>query len=215
MQLFLGAFKGFGLADFDRIRYATIWKPRRWAWVDPLKDIEASIAAVEAKMSTRTREISDHYSEDFEETIDEWAEEDAYIRSQGLGTTLAETPTYADPAFARGDPGDAIIAGSKPALAAQAASEGNGITPATPALPAPQHHSYLQPRAGGRFAGPPAKPKSEPINGEVEPIILQMPEIKVSPNITIERRRGKVTKQITMDDPRTGIKRTATVVETE
>jgi hypothetical protein len=52
-----------------------------------LKDIEASIAAVQSKMSTRTREIADHYSEDFEETVDEWGEEYNYILEKGLDPT--------------------------------------------------------------------------------------------------------------------------------
>src|SRR5205823_5553668 len=47
MKLLMGAFPSFEMADFDRIRCGTIWKPRRWPWVDPLRDIQASVAAVE------------------------------------------------------------------------------------------------------------------------------------------------------------------------
>jgi lambda family phage portal protein len=146
MQLMMGAFSSFRMTDFDRIRRGTIWKPRRWQWVDPLKDVEASIAAIEAKLSTRSRIIADQSNEDFEDTIDEWAEEKAYITSKGLDPSIVESPQFADPAFMSGDPGDPIILGKQPALAAQ--------TPNAPAAaPAkPQHHSASQERhSSGRF----------------------------------------------------------------
>ena len=90
MQLLVGAFRNFNMSDFDRIRRATNWKPRRWSWVDPLKDIEASSAAIEAKLTTRTRVIAEQSNEDFEETIDELSEESQYISDAGLDPMLHE-----------------------------------------------------------------------------------------------------------------------------
>lgn len=36
------------------------WKGRRWPWVDPMKDVQADILAVEAKLTSRTRVISEN-----------------------------------------------------------------------------------------------------------------------------------------------------------
>jgi lambda family phage portal protein len=90
MQLILGAFPNFRMTDYDRIRHAAIWKPRRWPWVDPLKDIEAAGKEIEFKLSTRTRKIADHSNEGFEETIDELTEENQYISDKGGDPMLNE-----------------------------------------------------------------------------------------------------------------------------
>jgi len=153
IQLAIGAFDDFQMADFDRIRRATNWKGRRWAWVDPLRDIQSAIAAVEAKIDTRSRVIATLSNGDFEDIIDEQAEEADYIKKKGLNPSMIESPAFADPTFARGDPGDAIVEGAKPAQAAQIADEGGDQGTAAQ----PQHHSARQPRDGGRFSGPPAK----------------------------------------------------------
>jgi lambda family phage portal protein len=140
MQLLLGKFPGLTLSDFDRIRYAAIWKPRRWPWVDPLHDIQAAAAAIEAKLTTRTRVIADQTNEDFEETIDELAEETVYILAQGLDPALTEAPRLANPTF--------------PATGTQADGSGadSGAPAATAEPPARQHHSARQARdPGGRF----------------------------------------------------------------
>jgi hypothetical protein len=146
----IGAFPGFSMLDFDRIRRGTIWKPRRWPWVDPLHDIQAATAAIEAKLTTRSRVIAEQSNEDFEDTIDELAEEADYITSKGLDPALTEKPLIANPTFpptvpgSSGDPAASNRAGA-PAIAALAPPE-----PAEP--PARQHHSARQPRDRGRFA---------------------------------------------------------------
>jgi lambda family phage portal protein len=126
VQLLRGAFPGFAMIDFDRIARACIWKPRRWPWVDPQKDIDAATTAIEAKLTTRSRVIADQSGNDFEETIDELAEEQAYITEKGLDPALAEKPALANSA--------------EPAI-------DNSQPPAKP-----PHHSARQPRNQGRFA---------------------------------------------------------------
>jgi lambda family phage portal protein len=97
VQLFLDHLPGFAMSDFDRIRRSTVWKPRRWPWVDPLNDIQAASAAIEAKLTTRSRVISEQSNEDFEDTIDELAEEAVYIMAAGLDPAIKEKPpTTAD-----------------------------------------------------------------------------------------------------------------------
>jgi lambda family phage portal protein len=130
VQLLKGVFPGLAMIDFDRIARACIWKPRRWAWVDPQKDIEASKAAVEAKLTTRSRVIADQSNNDFEDTIDELAEEQAYIQEKGLDPALKEKP-------AGGNPDDGAGDSNNPELQPPAR---------------PPHHSASQPRDRGRFA---------------------------------------------------------------
>ena len=40
-----------------------IWIPRRWAWVDPLKDVVASITAIDAGLTSATQVVSDQGEE--------------------------------------------------------------------------------------------------------------------------------------------------------
>jgi lambda family phage portal protein len=136
VQLLKGVFDGFAMTDFDRIARACVWKPRRWPWVDPLHDIEAATASIEAKLSTRTRVISDQSGNDFEDTIDEIAEEEAYIKGKGLDPALTEKPALANPAFA-----------TSAGAADTSASDGSSEPPEKP-----PHHSARQPRDKGRFS---------------------------------------------------------------
>ena len=45
-------------AKLDKFN-APDWKPRRWAWVDPLKDQQASILAVENHLKSKRQVISE------------------------------------------------------------------------------------------------------------------------------------------------------------
>lgn len=41
------------LAKLDKFRQR-VWMPRRWGWVDPLKDVQATLLAIEANLTTAT-----------------------------------------------------------------------------------------------------------------------------------------------------------------
>jgi lambda family phage portal protein len=129
VQLLRGAFPGFKMVDFDRIRRSTIWKPRRWPWVDPKVDIEAAASAIEAKLTTRSRVIAEQSNEDFEDTIDELAEEAVYIMAAGLDPSIAE----------------------KPAQGAGDTTNDDSGEPGDAAGPPKKHWSVRQPRERGRF----------------------------------------------------------------
>lgn len=64
------------------------WQPRGWEWVDPLKDIQASIAAVEAGFDSRSRIVA-AAGKDFEEIIEELAAEKAAADRAGLVLTAS------------------------------------------------------------------------------------------------------------------------------
>ena len=38
---------------------ACSWLPPRWDWVDPIKDIKAEVAAIDAKLKSRTQAVAE------------------------------------------------------------------------------------------------------------------------------------------------------------
>ena len=63
------------------------WEPRGWMWVDPLKDAQAGILAINAGLKSRTRIISDEGG-DFEDVAEELAEEAKIADGYGLDFTM-------------------------------------------------------------------------------------------------------------------------------
>jgi capsid protein len=59
------------------------WKPRRWPWVDPLKDQQASILAVENGLDSR-RNIISQTGGDIEDVFDSIAADKILADSKGL-----------------------------------------------------------------------------------------------------------------------------------
>lgn len=62
---------------------AVKFMPRGWSWIDPLKDVNASIAAIDNGLTSRGR-VLDEQGLDFEEIAEELAEEQALIEELGL-----------------------------------------------------------------------------------------------------------------------------------
>lgn len=62
---------------------APSWKPRAWSWVDPLKDAQAQILALEAGLVTRT-ELAAEQGRDFEELCEEAAREREIMQEYGI-----------------------------------------------------------------------------------------------------------------------------------
>lgn len=70
------------LAKFDKYNQA-IWHGRRWGWVDPLKDIQATQAALESGLTTHSRVLAEA-GEDLDETWDELSKEKKEAAALGL-----------------------------------------------------------------------------------------------------------------------------------
>lgn len=66
-----------------------VWKARGWDWVDPQKDAAATVLKLQNGLGTYAAVLAEQ-GMDFEETIDERAREEEYIRSKGikLGTDI-------------------------------------------------------------------------------------------------------------------------------
>jgi lambda family phage portal protein len=88
-----------------------MWKPRGWAWVDPLKDLQASALGVELGVDDRTS-ILDQEGESLEETFQNLAREKEL--AEKLGITI--TPAKGSPAQASDDEQDDEPEKKKPAL---------------------------------------------------------------------------------------------------
>jgi len=84
------------LAKFE----AHIWQPRRWAWVDPKKDIEAATLAIDNLLDSPQR-VAATQGRDIEDVLDDIAQFNAWTKERGL----VKTPK-AGSAPAAPDPGD-------------------------------------------------------------------------------------------------------------
>ena len=76
------------LENYDKFN-APHWMPKRWAWVDPLKDIAAIEKALNLNLKTRRRVMAEENA-DFEDTINEIAIENEYINEKLGNQTSGE-----------------------------------------------------------------------------------------------------------------------------
>lgn len=65
------------------------WLPRRWAWVDPLKDVKANIEAVNAHLKSR-QEVCAEQGRDFEDVMVEKAQEEMIAEENGIELDVEE-----------------------------------------------------------------------------------------------------------------------------
>ena len=68
---------------------AAEFRGRRWQWVDPLKDVQANITSIEAGLKSR-RQVVSEMGGDFEDVIDELAEDQSLIEAAGI--VLGDAP---------------------------------------------------------------------------------------------------------------------------
>jgi len=84
---------------------ASRFQGRRWHWVDPAKEIEAAERAVALGLASRT-EIAASQGREFEDVVDELAQEKALLEAAGLGSDVKKpqsSPAAAEPSD---DPGE-------------------------------------------------------------------------------------------------------------
>jgi lambda family phage portal protein len=93
MSLMTGAIP-LPLAKFDKFN-KPIFRGRRWAWVDPQKEVQANALQVVNNFTSRTRVIEDSdVDADFEQIVFELAEEKALLEELGLDVvpTVGKVP---------------------------------------------------------------------------------------------------------------------------
>ncbi len=94
MSLMTGAIP-LPLAKFEKFN-KPIFRGRRWAWVDPQKEVEANALQVANKFISRTRVIEDSdVDADFEQIVFELAEEEMLLNELGLdpAPVVGKVPT--------------------------------------------------------------------------------------------------------------------------
>jgi len=107
-----------GTLGFDPLRLekyrAVHWQARRWAWVDPQKEVRAQIEANRHRLKSRTRIIAEQ-GEDIEDVLDEIAAEEALAEEKGIELDVAPAPAApAVPDNPDADPDDNPDNGDKP-----------------------------------------------------------------------------------------------------
>lgn len=67
------------------------WQARRWAWVDPLKEVDAKIKALDAGLTSRTRVVAET-GVDFEDIMQEVSEEQQIMAAAGFKPSKPAAP---------------------------------------------------------------------------------------------------------------------------
>lgn len=93
MQMLLGNVD-LNIAKIERYK-SVRWQPRRWAWVDPVKEVRANVEAIDAKIKSRTR-VAAEQGEDIEDVFEELAEEEILASAKKLSLEPAAKPKPGD-----------------------------------------------------------------------------------------------------------------------
>jgi lambda family phage portal protein len=102
--------------DWRRYRSA-LWIPKRWAWVDPLKDAQATKTLLELRLTSHTR-VCAELGVDFEEILEERAADEKLAASKGI---VLEPPPAAP-----GAPQNPTDDGEEPGGDGEPVADGNG-----------------------------------------------------------------------------------------
>jgi lambda family phage portal protein len=85
MQLLNGSI-GMGMTDFDKLSEIR-WQPKSWQWVDPLKDIKASVEAINAGIKTASEVVAEQGG-DIEDVYEQLAYEQQLAKEKGLNLSI-------------------------------------------------------------------------------------------------------------------------------
>jgi lambda family phage portal protein len=87
--VFADSGKSLPVDKLQKFATAARFQARRWAWVDPLKDAQASALLIENGLASRTS-IAASQGRELEDIVDELAQEEALFKAAGLD--IAEKP---------------------------------------------------------------------------------------------------------------------------
>jgi len=83
---------------------AIIWQPRGWPWVDPLKEVNAQVKAVDSNLRTRQSIIAETSGADFIETVDTLQDEKQALQERDLLPQVTPTTGTANGPGSNGQP---------------------------------------------------------------------------------------------------------------
>jgi len=82
VQLLTSRFSRYTTADFSRLS-AVKWQPRGWQWVDPQKEANGNMLAVQMGVKSLT-DIAADQGRDYEEVVDQIARDQEYAEKRGV-----------------------------------------------------------------------------------------------------------------------------------
>lgn len=88
--LSLQASGNFRMSDYNRLSEHT-FRGRRWQWVDPMRDVNAAVVAVQNGWKTDAQ-IAAEYGGDIDDNLEEVARLNNLKKKLGISTTAKETP---------------------------------------------------------------------------------------------------------------------------
>jgi len=91
MALLAGKLPGLDPLLVERY-HNVLWQTRGWDWVDPLKDMQANVLAIKARLTSRRRIIAKSLGEEAETVWQEVLEEEQLMEQLGLSTDLPDVP---------------------------------------------------------------------------------------------------------------------------
>lgn len=84
------------LPEFDLASRPWLWIPTGVPWIDPLAEVQATTAALQAQITSRTR-VTASQGEDWDDIVADLARENAALQAAGLNTAIAYQPPNNDP----------------------------------------------------------------------------------------------------------------------
>jgi len=83
MAIVAGQIKNVSIQDAEELAEYAYWRGRRWQWVDPLKDVQANLEAINGGMESRTNVIESQ-GRDRDEVFDEIADDNSAAKDRGI-----------------------------------------------------------------------------------------------------------------------------------
>jgi capsid protein len=91
--------------DETKLR-AVKFSPRGWAWVDPLKDMQAAIAGIQTGLTSRQAVLAEGGPDEVEDIFDQLAHEQDLAEERGISIEAKPAAPAADPADEEDDGDD-------------------------------------------------------------------------------------------------------------
>jgi lambda family phage portal protein len=194
MALLAGELPGLSLDYRNYLRVA--WRPRGWAWVDPQNELNASEKELQLGLNSRTRQAAEQ-GRDFEELLEDLAEEQRLIEAEGLslGPSLEAKPAPSDVAIGEGEDGARFLV-VNPQVHAHVTVPPAQVRVENTIEPAPVE---VRPMPAPQVTVAPAPAPSVTVENRVEPaqVSLQLPPPKTHKRkVTIQTPKGPVTGEI-------------------
>lgn len=82
-SLLVGAIKGYNITQYDELTDAC-WHGRRWDWVDPQKDAEATMIQLGGKLTTMAKVLAEKDGSDLDDVLAELEDEKARFNAAGF-----------------------------------------------------------------------------------------------------------------------------------